>query len=169
VWDNQTNGLLGYWLDAIGQTMSAVANTPFAFKDRNVPPRLELWGNVLQATGSALVADNEEEFSFDKLGNQLESIGNLMTIMGILAPVNDEVKYVLDKRGDLIETLGVCVSIPEEFKEGFTLELFFDIYGYSLQVIKIKGVDEELVDMIAEWSQAIASILSLIRVMQLEK
>ncbi|ASN05387.1 hypothetical protein [Virgibacillus necropolis] len=60
----------------------------------------------------------------------------------------------------------MSVSLPDELKEGFTLESFFDIYGSFLQVIEIKGVDEELVNLIAEWSQAIASILSLMSAMQ---
>ncbi|ASK63975.1 hypothetical protein CFK37_18335 [Virgibacillus phasianinus] len=58
------------------------------------------------------------------------------------------------------------MSLPEELKEGFTLESFFDIYGNILQVIEVKGVDEELINMIAEWSQAIASILALMAAMQ---
>ncbi|ASN05386.1 DUF6944 family repetitive protein [Virgibacillus necropolis] len=88
--DNRTKGLLGYWIEAIGQTMSAVTNTPSAVKDKELSSQLDLWGNVLQGTGTALIADSEEEFSFEKLGNQLQSIGNLVTIIGFLAPVSDE-------------------------------------------------------------------------------
>src|SRR5699024_1174451 len=131
-------------------------------------PQLDLWGNVLQGTGTALIADSEEEFSFEKLGNQLESIGNMVSVMGILAPVSDEVKKELNEKGDIIETLGVSVSLPDELKEVLTLESFFDIYGHFLSVIEIKEIDEGLVDMIAEWSQAIASILSLIGAMQVD-
>lgn len=166
--DNREKALVGYWLDAIGQTMAALANTPSVVKDKDLSLQLDLWGSVLQGTGAALVADSAEEFSFEKLGNQLESIGNIVAIIGILAPVNDETKEKIAQKGDIIETLGVSVSLPDELKEGFTLDLFFDIFGHLLQVIEIKEVDEELVNMIAEWSQAIASILSLISVMQEE-
>lgn len=158
--------LFGSWLDAIGQTMSAVANTPSAVKDRELASWFELWGNVFQGTGAALVADSMEEFSFEKLGNQLESIGNVASIMSFFAPVSDELKEELNKKGDIIETLGVIVSLPDELEEGVTLALFLDIFGHLLQVIEIKEVDGERVEMIAEWSQAIASILSLISLIQ---
>lgn len=167
--DNRTKELLGYWLDAFGQTMSAVANTPYVKKNEEFLPCLDLWGNVLQATGTALIADSSsEEFSFEKLGNQVETIGNLVTVTGILAPVSEEIKEDLDQKGDIIETLGVIISLPDELKEGLTLELFFDIYGHFLQVIGIKRVHEDLINMISEWSQAIASILTLLGAMQLD-
>jgi len=166
--DNQTKEILGYWLDAIGQTMSALAITPSILKDNDLSLQLDLWGNVLQGTGTALVADIEETFTFDKLGNQLESIGNLVTVMGILAPFSEEEKKELEKKGDMIETLGVIVSLPDELKDGFTLELFFDVYGHLLSVVEFKEVDEELIDIIAEWSQVIAAILSLMNAMKVE-
>lgn len=164
--DNRTKALLGYWLDAIGQTLSAVANTPTLIKSESSATNLDLWGNVLQGTGTALVADNDTPYSLDKLGNQLESLGNLVTITGIIAPVNDEIKVALEQKGDIIETLGVTVPLPEELQEGFTIETFFDIYGHFLQIIEFKNVDEELVNMIAEWSQAIAATLVLIDAIQ---
>ncbi|ASK63976.1 hypothetical protein CFK37_18340 [Virgibacillus phasianinus] len=82
--DNRTKSLIGYGMEAVGQTMSAVANTPSAVRDKKLSSQLELWGNVLQGTGTALIADSEEELSFERLGNQLQSIGNLVTIMGLI-------------------------------------------------------------------------------------
>jgi len=164
--DNRTTVLLGYWLDAIGQTMSAVANTPMAIKNESSATDLDLWGNVLQGTGTALTSVNEPPFSLDELGNQLESIGNLVTVTGIIAPINDELKVSLEHKGDIIETLGVAVALPEALQEGFTMEIFFDIFGHFLQVIEFKDIDEGLVNMISEWSQAIAAILALIDVIQ---
>jgi len=158
--------LLGYWLDAIGQTMSAIANTPLVIKEKALSSQLDLWGNVLQGTGTALISEGEEEFSLERVGNQLESLGNVVTIASFLSPFSDEVKMKLDKQGDIIETLGVSIALPDELQEEITLELFFDIYGHFLQVIEIKEVDEDFIDMIAEWSQAIASIHSLMNAMQ---
>src|SRR5699024_10452332 len=129
--------------------MSAVANTPSDIINNDLSPQLDLWGNVLQGTGTALIADSKEEFSFEKLGNQLESIGNLVTVMDIIVPVSDEMKF--DEKGDIIETLGVSVSLPDELEDGFSLETFFDFYGHFLSVIEMKGADEEFVDMVAEW------------------
>lgn len=161
-----TKELLGYWFDTIGQTMSAVANTPSFINDIQLSSQLQLWGNVFQATGAALVTDSIEEFSYEKLGGQLESVGNLVSAISFLSPINDELKAELDKKGNVIETLGVIVSFPDELEEGFTLELFFDLYGHLLQVIEVKDVDEEFVNMISEWSQALASMLSLLSVLK---
>lgn len=164
--DNRMKGLLGYGLEAIGQTMSAVASTPPAVREKELSSQLDLWGNFLQGTGTALIVDSEEELPLARLGNHLQSIGNLVTIMGFLVPFGDGVRLELGKKGEVIETLGVSVSLPDDLKDGLTLESFFDIYGHFLQVIKINGVDEELVNIIAGWSQAIASILSLMSAIQ---
>lgn len=147
--------------DTIGQTMSALANTPSIANDKQWTFQLNLWGNVFQATGAALVADSIERVSFEKLGNQLESAGNLASVISILLPFSDEERVELEKKGEIVETLGVIVSLPDELEEGFTLELFLDLYGHLLQVIEIKDVDEELIQLISEWTQALASILSL--------
>ncbi|MUV37753.1 hypothetical protein JNUCC1_01559 [Lentibacillus sp. JNUCC-1] len=159
--DDRTKGLLGYWLNAIGQTMSAVAATPALVKDAKMRTQLELWGNVLQSTGSALITDSEEGSFLEKTGAHLGSIGNAVSAMGVLAPASETVKAEIGKKGNLISTLGAGVLLPDAWEEGFTLESFLDVYGQFLSAIKIKGVDEELVDMIAEWSQAIASVLAL--------
>lgn len=65
--------------------------------------------------------------------------------------------------------MGVVVSLPDDLEEGFTLELFFDLFGNMLQVIEIKGVDEELVNMLSEWSQDIAAILAWLNELQGDK
>lgn len=160
--DSRVKELLGYLIDTIGQTMSAIANTPSIINDKQLPILLDLWGNVFQATGAVLVADSIERFSFKKLGNQLESAGNLVSVISVLVTVNDGVKVDLDKKGNIIETLGVIVSLPDELEDGFTLELFFDLYGHLLQVMKVIDVDEQFIHMISEWTQVLASILSLL-------
>lgn len=167
--DNRTKVLLGYWFDAIGQTLSAIANTPTIIKSESSATDLDLWGNVLQGTGTALTSDNERPFSLDELGNHLESIGNLVTVTSIIAPINDELKVSLEQKGDIIETLGVVVALPESLQEGLTMEVFFDLFGHFLQVIEFKNIDEDLVNMISEWSQAIAATLALIDAIQDDK
>lgn len=161
--NNQTKGHLGYWFDATGQTMSAVANTKGIINDLELSFKFDLWGNVLQGTGTALISDSEEENTLEKLGNYIEATGNLVAIISMLAPVEDEVRKKLNEKGDIIETLGVSVSLPDELNEGLTLETMFDFYGHLLTIIEVKGIDEDLLDMIGEWSQAIASILALIK------
>lgn len=123
---------------------------------------------MLQGTGTALVADAMEEESLEKVGIQLQALGNIIAVAGLLTPLPDEVREEIADKGDIIETLGVVIAAPAEIEEGFSLAVFFELFGQILQVIEIKGVDEALQTMISEWSQTFASILALIDVSQEE-
>ncbi|GGB40395.1 hypothetical protein GCM10011409_17430 [Lentibacillus populi] len=108
--------LYGTWIQAIGTTVSAVANTPSLVNDQDLLAHLDLWGNVLQATGNALVADSEQYPSLDKLGNQIQSIGNLTNIVGFLVTVSEEIQAELNIKGNWIYVKKLDTRNGEFFK-----------------------------------------------------
>lgn len=153
--------LVGSWIATSGQCMCAVANTPFLMKNREFAKHLNLWGNALQATGTAYVASLTED-SLEKLGIQIESLGYVLTTSHFLLSNLSENTNRLKESGELMQTLGVTIALFNEWKSDLKQNMFFDLFGYYLQVIDIKGVDPSSKTMISEWSQMIGSTLALI-------
>lgn len=158
----QQKELLGYWIDTSGQAMCALANTPFFISDRKQAEQINLWGTGLQAVGTAVIADSVEGRSIEKVGTHIESIGYILAIMSDILRLDEHQQEAFEKKGDILQTLGVTVSTSEEIKNGFTLAIFFDLFGYYLQVLPIEKLDSTFKTMIAEWSQLAGSVLSLI-------
>ncbi|WP_233880080.1 DUF6944 family repetitive protein [Virgibacillus halodenitrificans] len=171
--DNRTKALVGSWIQAVGTTMSAISNTSLTIREEAFSSYLDLWGNVLQGTGNALVADSEEELSLDKWGNKIQSTGNLVNVVGFLADVSEEVETELNIKGNLIQSAGGSLSFADALNEDLTESSFYDIYGNLLQIIgnsmqgiagikELKSADGELINTIGGWIQAVGSILTLI-------
>ncbi|MBY7141951.1 hypothetical protein KFZ56_02380 [Virgibacillus sp. NKC19-3] len=184
---NRSKELVGAWIQAVGTTMSAVASTPMTAENQNISPQfyedfsnhLDLWGNVLQSTGNALIADSEEGYSLSKVGNKVESTGNLVNVVGFLANVSEQLEIELNIKGELIQAVGGSLSLADTLNEELTEDTFYDIYGSLLQIIgnamqNIAGIkelnasDSERIDAVGGWSQAIGSILSLIATIKSE-
>lgn len=171
--ENQAKALMGSWIQAIGTIISAVGNTSSIIRDQAFLRHLDFLGNVLQATGNALVADSEEEFSLDKLGNKIQSIGNLVIIASFLAAISEERETEMNIKGNLIQSVGGSLSFTDVLNEELTTESFYDIYGNLLQIIgncmqaiagmkELKGVDGEQINTVGGWIQALGSVLTLI-------
>ena len=169
--DDRLKALFGSWVQATGTTVSAVGNTPSVSSDKELLSNLALWGNVLQATGNALIADSIEKPSLSKIGNQVQSIGNLTIIVKFLIVVNEEIQNELNIKGNLLQAVGGGASLADALNEEITMESFYDIYGNLLQVIgnsmqaisginKSKGADDELINTIGSWIQAIGANIS---------
>jgi hypothetical protein len=71
----------------------------------NTQESLNLWGNVLQGTGNALIADAQEGFSLEQLGNVVQAIGNTTVVAGILLNISEENKLKLDINGNLLQAI----------------------------------------------------------------
>lgn len=78
--DNELKATFGSWVQAIGTTLSAIGATPSKNISDTLLGDLNLWGNVLQATGNSLVADSEKNFTLEKIGNEIQAIGGTTEI-----------------------------------------------------------------------------------------
>ena len=114
--DNQLKELFGSWIQAIGTVISAIGSTPTEKLSQEMLKSLNLWGNVLQGTGNAHLADAEESFSLGKLGNEIQAIGNTAVIAGIVIDFDEEIKQRLDINGNWLQAAGAGISIPDSLK-----------------------------------------------------
>jgi predicted RNA-binding protein YlqC (UPF0109 family) len=142
--ESQLKVLFGAWIQAIGTVMAAVGSTPSLNED--IQKSLNLWGNALQGTGNALLADADEGVTLGKLGNQVQAIGNTTVIAGMLLPVKEEAKQKLDINGNLLQAIGGGIALPEDLM-GSTIRTL-TIAGNVLQItgnsLQAKGGMEDL-------------------------
>ena len=170
--NHQTKEFVGAWMQAIGTIMSAIGNTPTIKKTEISSMNLDLWGNVLQGTGNALIADSEEGVSLDKIGNKVQTVGNMVIVLAFLTPISEQVKTELNIKGNMIQAVGGSLSFADALNEEITVVTLYDIYGNLLQIIgnsmqsiggrkSLKENDGETINTIGSWVQAIGSVLTL--------
>ncbi|TYR81461.1 hypothetical protein FZC66_06340 [Priestia megaterium] len=133
--ENQAKEIIGAWIAAIGTISSAIGSTSFRFIKSEVREDLNLWGNVLQGTGNALVADGQEGISLEKIGNEIQSVGNITVIAGLVIDFEDETQQKLIIAGNLIQALGGAAALGDEFQDVSTAGDLYNIYGNLLQAI----------------------------------
>lgn len=171
--ENNQKAILGSWIQASGTVLSAIGSTPTNVISDDLLDDLNLWGNVLQATGNALIADTEKDLTLDKVGNIVQSIGNSTVITGMLIHFREDTKQLLDIQGNWLQALGGGVSFADAFGQEPSLEVLFSLYGNLLQtignslqaisgVLELKNQNGQKLNVIGSWIQAIGSILSFI-------
>jgi hypothetical protein len=131
--ENQLKALFGAWIQAIGTVTAAIGSTPSLNED--IQDSLNLWGNALQGTGNALIADSEEGFSLEKLGNEVQAIGNTTVIAGLLLNVSEENKLKLDINGNLLQAVGGGIALPDDLVDEPSTIRTLNIAGNVLQII----------------------------------
>ncbi|SEG88360.1 hypothetical protein SAMN04487919_1619 [Bacillus sp. ok061] len=57
--DDSIKEIVGAWFIAIGTIIAAIGSTPFKRMNSGLRKDLDIWGNVLQATGNGLEADGQ--------------------------------------------------------------------------------------------------------------
>jgi predicted RNA-binding protein YlqC (UPF0109 family) len=139
--ENELKALFGAWIQAIGTVMAAVGSTPSLKED--IQKSLNLWGNALQGTGNALIADSEEGFSLGKLGNDVQAIGNTTVVAGILLNVKEESKQKLEIDGNMLQAVGGGIALPDDLVDEPSTIRTLNIAGNVLQIIgnslQVKG------------------------------
>lgn len=174
--DHHLKALFGAWDQAIGTTLSAAASTPSSAMSETLQTNLDVLGNVMQATGSALVADSEKQLTLNKIGNKLQAIGNSTVVSGILIQFNTETATELNIKGSLLQSAGSAMSLPDLLDANeITTDELYDIYGNLLQAIgnglqalsgimELKGKEGQYINFAGSWIEAIgALILALIQ------
>ncbi|MDQ1002373.1 hypothetical protein QFZ28_002773 [Neobacillus niacini] len=131
--ETQLKELFGAWIQAIGTVTAAIGSTPSL--NENTQQSLNLWGNVLQGTGNALIADAEEELTLGKLGNEVQAIGNTTVVAGILLNNSEENKLKLDINGNLLQAVGGGIALPEDLIDEPSTIRTLNITGNVLQII----------------------------------
>ena len=87
--DDPIKEIVGAWFVAVGTIIAAIGSTPFKKLNDELWRDLNVWGNVLQATGNGLEADGQGEISLEKIGNEIQSIGNITVLTGLIIEFED--------------------------------------------------------------------------------
>lgn len=172
---NKEKAVFGAWIQAIGTVTAAVGSTPSKVLTDQQLENLNLWGNVLQGTGNAILADTEETFTLNKIGNMIQAIGNSTVVTGIIIDFSESTKSLLDIQGNLLQATGGGTALADAFGEERSIEQLYSIYGNLLQVIgnsmqaiaggmELRNEDPGNLNVAGSWIQAIGSIISAIGV-----
>ncbi|EMI09322.1 DUF6944 family repetitive protein [Anoxybacillus gonensis] len=169
---NQPKALIGSFIQAVGTVTSAVGSIPSLSDKKQFA--LDLWGNVLQATGNALEADAETSDTLGVYGNEIQAIGNITVIAGLLNKEGNR----LEITGNWLQSLGGLISFSDDWGDKHSSALnpignLLQAIGNALQAIG--GIYEERgnktegqsLGIVGSWVQAIGSILCFLS--QLER
>lgn len=160
----------GAWTEALGNTLSAIASTERLDLVEELRLRLNVYGEVLQATGNALSADATEEWNAERIGGGMQSVGNLTTLYGITMPVSDEDELRFNVQGNMLQAVGAAytmveLEVPLKSKAdqiGF-YGLLLGIIGNSIEALasiqELQGMEGQPLNEVGAWTQAIGAIL----------
>ncbi|EDL63093.1 DUF6944 family repetitive protein [Bacillus sp. SG-1] len=168
--DRKTKGYIGGWIQAIGTVLSAISSTSSLRIGEEQSENLNLIGNLLQASGSALAADSEKEPTLSKIGNEIQAIGNSLEVGAVLlteGTVQDELVI----KGDLLQALGAASAFADNWDSIPSEEALLSLYGNLLGVIgnslqaisgifELEGEKRQHLNSIGSWIQAIGGVLS---------
>ncbi|WP_330948816.1 DUF6944 family repetitive protein [Virgibacillus sp. MG-45] len=168
--------VIGSWIQATGTVIAAIGVTPSKLISKEMGYDLDLWGNVLQASGNALQANGE--LSLNKIANEIQAIGNISVVTGFLANDESKLKDVLIIKGDLLQALGGGIISVVDFERRESEEQIIIILGNVLQTIgnsiQAIGAKYELKDgkemkqkgktfiLVGSWIQATGSVIAAI-------
>jgi hypothetical protein len=178
--DNQEQQFFGSVIQAIGTVVSAIANTPNQILSEETWDDIDVIGNVLQATGNALVANGQQVFTMSRIGNEVQAIGNTTVIAGMVICFDDTTKQTLVIKGNLLQAVGAGIEAGDELDEenepssnsnqsiniianllqaaGNSLQAFGGIY--DLQNPNGDKDYSESLTFAGSWIQAIGAVLS---------
>jgi hypothetical protein len=176
--DNLQKQLAGSWTQAAGTVIAAIGSTPAIKISDDSRKDLGLIGNVLQATGNAVDADNQKQFTYGKLGNVIQAAGNITVSAGLTIRSDEEVtseKLVIS--GDLIQALGAITALGSAGEIYMVLGNLLQAIGNALQALGTSrilkyGLNKEEKEInevaigIGSWIQALGTILLAIGLTQ---
>ncbi|QBP91538.1 hypothetical protein E1A90_09770 [Bacillus mycoides] len=185
--DDPIKEIVGAWFVAVGTIIAAIGSTPLKMLSSDLREDLNVWGNVLQATGNGLEADGQGEISLELIGNEIQSIGNVTVLTGLIIDFEDETQKKLVIAGNWLQALGGVTAIGGEIEDSSNIDEAFNIVGNALQATgnslqAIGGIEElkvsrdkvgentdndndedgQLIVIMGSWIQAVGSVVSLI-------
>ena len=152
------------WIEAIGTIVAAIGNTPSTIFSKSTLKDFRLIGNVLQACGSALAAENEQ-LLLDIVGDELQAIGNITVVASILDP-NEQSSQRLSTQGNLLQILGSGVSINTQGNLSFIQTIdnignIIQLIGNTIQVLANTNTEEGIImNATGSWIQAVGTVIT---------
>lgn len=165
----------GPLLQMIGTIMSAIGSTPSKVINNETANHLDLWGNVLQALGTAIQVDEQEEINLEKYGNEIQAFGNVFEIAGSLLPLKNETKQQLEIKGNWMQAFGALLAVIDEIQDQPSYNKIMNLNGNVLSSVgnsyqaiggmkQLSGNEEkaQILEVQGSWIQVVGSVLSFL-------
>lgn len=156
--------IAGNWIEAVGTIVSAIGSTPSTvFTDQTLND-FNIIGNILEAGGSAIVAEAENTL-LDRVGGQISAIGNLAVVAGILSE-NEQSGQLLEQQGNLLQVVGVGITINTEGKLTLLQNIantgnIIQLIGNVIEVFADSDTSEgEVMNAVGAWIQAVGAVIT---------
>ena len=163
---NKSNitAIAGNWIAAIGTIISAIGSTPSTVFTQQTLTDFNIIGNILEAGGSAIVAETEDAM-LDRAGGQLSALGNLAVVAGILSK-NEQSGQLLQQQGNLLQVVGVGITINTEGKLTLLQTIantgnIIQLIGNVIEVFADSATNEgEVMTAVGAWIQAVGAVIT---------
>lgn len=162
--ESNISTVAGNWIEAIGTIISAIGSTPSTVFTQQTLTDFNIIGNILEAGGSAIVAETEDAM-LDRAGGQISAIGNLAVVAGILSK-NEQSGQLLQQQGNLLQVVGVGITINTEGKLTLLQTIantgnIIQLIGNVIEVFADSDTNEgEVMTAVGAWIQALGAVIT---------
>lgn len=149
------------WVEAIGTIIAAIAETPSFSWTLSQAENLTLWGNVLQATGNGLLADENPLGSKNQIGNIIQATGNSTIVGSIVLDVTNNQQRLLTIQGNQLQALGASLSVVEGLEQRNQISIYSNALQVKGNVLQAEGAKRDRKDwsLAGSWIQATGATL----------
>ena len=142
---DQYKEILGAWMQAAGNIISAIASTPTDRLSNSTQQNLNTFGLALQAAGNGLETEGQgTPFSLEYIGNALGTIGVLEAFTAVIIEFPEETDTTLNIQGNLLQAVGSTIAAFDETQDTTTAGSLEGFIGNIIQtigsVIQIMGI-----------------------------
>ncbi len=147
---NQYKEILGAWMQAVGNIISAIASTPTDRLSDSTQQNLNIVGLTLQAAGNGLETEGQgTPFSLEYIGNAIGTIGVLEDLTAAVIEFPDETDTTLNIQGILLQAVGSTIAALDETQDSTTAGSLEGFVGNVIQtigsVIQVIGIKVQFV------------------------
>ncbi|WP_416825517.1 DUF6944 family repetitive protein [Ectobacillus polymachus] len=177
--NNLIKETIGSGITVLGTVTAAIGSTPTRILTKETLRNLNIYGNVLQATGNGLQADAKEPLSLGQIGNQVTALGNISVVASFVLDLQKITEGKLFITGNWLQALGETVEIAAAIEDDTGLVRSFNVIGNSIQAIgnslqaigKIFALldcekEGELLIFKGSWIQAVGAFITFLAVLR---
>lgn len=177
--NNLIKETIGSGITVLGTVTAAIGSTPTRFLTKETLRNLNIYGNVLQATGNGLQADAKEILSLGQIGNQITALGNISVVASFVLDLQKIIEGKLFITGNWLQALGETVEIAAAIEDDVGLVRSLNVIGNGIQAIgnSLQAIGKifELLDCEKEgeqlifkgsWIQALGSFITFLAVLR---
>lgn len=156
------NVIAGNWIEAVGTIVAAIGSTPSTIFSEQTLTDFNLIGNILEAGGIAIAANNEDSL-LTQVGDELQAIGNIVVVAGILTN-NEQLGQLLETQGDLLQIIGGGITINTQGKLTLLETIantgnIIQLIGNVIQVFANTDTQEGVIlNAVGAWTQAVGAV-----------